>query len=136
MTGGIIPEIRVPVNDSVIDELYIDSTDVEVNWAIRELNTMLGLDDPVGTVNGLVLEQNVPNPAESSTQISYKLPGKAYVILEVFDLCGRKLQTLVSAEQDRGRHTYTWKTGGLGPGMYLYSLKAGSLQSVRKCIIK
>jgi hypothetical protein len=136
MTGGIIPDIRVPLNDSVIDELYIDSTDVEVNYAIKELTSMLGVDNHTGTGNGLILEQNVPNPFESSTTISYELPHTAFVSLEIYDVCGRKLQTLVSAEQASGCYTIPWNAGKLGPDVYFYRITAGNLQSVRKCMVK
>ena len=136
MMGGIIPGIRVPVNDSVIDELYIDSTDVEVNYATRELTSMLGVNNPSGSVNELVLEQNVPNPFESSTSISYDLQYPSFVKLELSDIYGRKLRTIVSAEQNRGRYTVHFAASGLSPGIYFYCIIAGNRQVVRKCIIK
>jgi len=46
MIGGVTPDIRVPLNDAVIDQLFIDSIDVEVNYAINTMNSMLGINNP------------------------------------------------------------------------------------------
>jgi hypothetical protein len=136
MTGGIIPGIRVPLNDSVIDQLYLDSTDVELNYAIKELSSMLGVSDHTATGNDLHLEQNVPNPIESLTAISYVLPYPALVTIEIYDVFGRKLQTLINAEQAGGRYTIHWDARNRAPGLYFYRITAGNLQSVRKCMVK
>jgi len=135
MTGGVIPDIRVPINDTVIDQLFINGIDVEVNYAIKIMNSMLGVGH-AGQMNGTILEQNFPNPFESSTAISYQLPHDAFVSLAIYDVLGRKLQTLVSAEQKSGHYTVTWDASERSRGVYFYRFTIGNLQYTRKCVIK
>jgi hypothetical protein len=56
-----------------------------------------------------VLYQNFPNPFNSETQITYRIPELGRVRLEVFDVRGRRVRTLVDGEQGMGRHTVGWE---------------------------
>mgnify|MGYP000459832846 CR=1 FL=1 len=76
------------------------------------------------------LFQNYPNPANPTTCISYTLPQKAHVTLEIYNLLGQRVRTLVEGMKDAGLHTVVWdgrdefgKT--LPSGIYLYQLRAG-----------
>jgi len=135
MQGGVIPNIRVPLNDTVIDQLYIDSLDVELNYAIGELNSMLGFEDGHAGSTGLILEQNQPNPAISSTMISYRLLQADFVTLIVYDLCGKRIKTLVEALQKAGSYTVPWQTEQVSPGIYFYRIQTGKSAITRKCIV-
>ncbi|MGA9115753.1 MAG: right-handed parallel beta-helix repeat-containing protein [Bacteroidota bacterium] len=72
----------------------------------------------------LNLLQNYPNPFNSSTTISYQLPTGGHVTLEIFDVLGRKIATLVDDRREAGRYSVTWggtsQTGSLmASGIYL-----------------
>ena len=135
MQGGVIPDIRVPINDTVIDQLYIDSLDVELKYAIGELNSMLGIEDGHAGSTGLILEQNLPNPAISSTRISYRLQQADFVTLIVYDLCGKRIKTLVEAWQKAGSYSVPWQTERISPGIYFYRIQTGKGAITRKCIV-
>ncbi len=81
------------------------------------------------------LEQNYPNPFHSSTSISYTLPAPANIQLEVFDVLGRRVATLVSETQDRGQHVATWDASSLASGMYLYRLTSDNHTATRQLVI-
>lgn len=68
------------------------------------------------------LEQNFPNPFNPTTTIVYALPVAAQVRLEVFDLLGRQVATLVNGRIEAGRHTVDFNAAGLGSGVYVYRL--------------
>ena len=73
------------------------------------------------------LMQNHPNPFNPSTAISYALPEETQVILEIFNINGRLVSTLVDARQSAGLYTATWDgrdSNGrfLGSGIYFYKL--------------
>lgn len=87
-----------------------------------------------------VLEQNYPNPFNPATTIRYSLGKRSIVTLEIFDVLGRKVTTLVQAEQLTGTHTVIWDgTMASGTqaasGVYLYRLQAGDLRASKKLLL-
>jgi enterochelin esterase-like enzyme len=72
------------------------------------------------------LEQNYPNPFNPSTEIRYQVSGVSDVRLEVFDVLGRKVSTLVSERQAAGNYTVNFNASGLASGIYFYRLDARS----------
>jgi len=59
------------------------------------------------------LEQNVPNPFNPSTDISFALPVDGHVTLDVFDVAGRRVRTLWTGHRGTGNHTLTWNLGSV-----------------------
>ncbi|MCX6234807.1 MAG: S41 family peptidase [Bacteroidetes bacterium] len=135
MMGGVVPDIRVPINDTVLDQLYIDSIDVELNYAIRELNSMLGINEQHRGVTRLILDHIFPNPITSYATISYRLEEAAVVSFAIYDFCGRVVTTLMDEPQNAGRYTVKWSTGDTKPGIYFYRISAGNVSVTRKCIV-
>ncbi|KPQ01087.1 MAG: extracellular concanavalin A-like lectin/glucanase [Bacteroidetes bacterium HLUCCA01] len=79
------------------------------------------------------LAQNFPNPFNPSTTIGYALPEVADVRLEVFDMLGRRVATLVRNEtHPAGNHAVTFDASMLTSGVYVYRLQAGSTTITRK----
>ena len=69
------------------------------------------------------LQQNYPNPFNPSTSINYHLETLGTVTLQVFDVLGRVMETLVSARQHAGQYTVRFDAGGLPSGAYVYTLR-------------
>lgn len=82
-----------------------------------------------------ILKQNYPNPFNPTTQIRYSIPEATEVSLEVFDLLGKKVATLVNEEKQPGTYTVNFDASNLASGIYLYRLRAGSYVSTRKLIL-
>jgi hypothetical protein len=85
------------------------------------------------------LEQNYPNPFNPTTQIRFTIPEHATVQLEVFDITGRKITTLLNEERSAGRYTIVWdgrNTSGhiVSSGMYLYRITAGSFEETKRMV--
>ena len=93
-------------------------------------------DDPVPlTPEGFHLDQNYPNPFNASTVISFELPKRGRVSLEVFDIIGRKVCTLVDDKLDVGVHRVTWECNDCASGVYLIRLTANELVETRKMLL-
>lgn len=87
------------------------------------------------------LGQNYPNPFNPSTVIPYQLAAAAYVRLEVFNVLGQRLATLVDGVRPAGSHTAWWDATdaagqAVGAGVYIYRLSSeGQVQSRRMVLI-
>jgi hypothetical protein len=85
------------------------------------------------------LDQNYPNPVKSYTYISYKIRRPATVTLEIFDLYGRKITSLVDHKQSNpGRYVEYFDISryGLEPGLYYYSLLDNDRSLWRKMVVE
>jgi len=71
-----------------------------------------------------VLEQNYPNPFNPSTSIAYAVPVKSDVTLEVYNLIGQKITTLVQGQVEAGKHTAQFNASSMSSGLYLFKLTA------------
>ncbi|MBD3169451.1 MAG: T9SS type A sorting domain-containing protein [candidate division Zixibacteria bacterium] len=71
------------------------------------------------------LSQNYPNPFNASTTLNYATAGDGRVKLEVFNLMGQRVETLVDAFQEAGEHTVQWNASSYSSGIYFYKLSAG-----------
>ncbi len=85
----------------------------------------------LGTIS-FALDQNYPNPFNPSTLISFTIPVKGMVTLDVFDLTGAKVASLINGELEAGRHQVTFDASNLSTGVYLYKLTSGNLVSTKK----
>jgi hypothetical protein len=85
------------------------------------------------------LEQNYPNPFNPSTEIRYQVSGTSEVRLEVFDMLGRTVATLVNERQAAGSYQVKFNAVNLASGIYFYRLdlrssgsQAGQFVETRK----
>ncbi len=76
-----------------------------------------------------------PNPFNASTTIQYDLPSESEVRIEIYDLLGRKIETLAAGLQPAGSHSVVWDAEDLSSGVYFYRIEAGDYQETRKCVL-
>jgi len=81
------------------------------------------------------LDQNYPNPFNPATKIVYGLPAQARVKLEVYDLLGRVVATLVDKQQQAGQHTVEFDGSKLPSGFYIYRLSTPNQTIARKMVL-
>jgi hypothetical protein len=95
--------------------------------------------------SGFTLSQNHPNPFSRTTVIEYTLAREEEVALEVFDLAGHRIATLVRSRQPVGKYSVHFDTGPLGrggheggrlhAGVYFYRFRAGQDVVTRRMLL-
>ena len=81
------------------------------------------------------LDQNYPNPFNPSTNISYSIPNATFVTIEVFNLLGHKVSTLVNKSQTSGSYITRFDAKDLTSGIYFFRLKAAGVTQTRKMVL-
>jgi hypothetical protein len=78
---------------------------------------------------------NYPNPFNPSTKISYILSNPGLVSIEVFDVLGRVVRTLVNEFKYQGSYTIEFDASSLSSGIYFYRFKTGNINTVKKMML-
>lgn len=86
------------------------------------------------------LFQNYPNPFNPITQINFNLPKESHVKLEIYNLIGQKVATIVDRQLLAGKHHVEWNgansRGKFVPsGIYFYRIQVGEFEEVKKMVI-
>ena len=92
---------------------------------------------PTNPVNSYVLYQNYPNPFNPVTTIRYELPQDGQVTIEIFDILGQKVKTILNEFKKADRYEVTFSSAGLASGVYIYQLRVNDfIQSKKMLLIK
>jgi hypothetical protein len=100
-----------------------------------------GVGDMPLAARSFALHQNVPNPFNPTTSISYDVPaGGGDVVLAVYDVSGRLVKSLVDAREPAGTRTVRWdgtdrRGQSVASGIYFYRMRAGSYVETRKMLL-
>ncbi len=84
------------------------------------------VSNPANVASDFILHQNYPNPFNPTTTIKFAVTAAAPTVLEVFDVRGSLLKTLVNERMSRGEHEVTFDASRLSSGTYFYRLQVGS----------
>jgi hypothetical protein len=117
--------------------------DANTGWAVGQGGTILKT-----TTGGTFVEedyspeipktfflgQNYPNPFNPSTTIRFSLPKSCHVTLKIYNILGRKVETLVEGERKVGEYEIQWTPEGLASGIYFYRLQAGELGETKRLV--
>jgi len=97
---------------------------------------MVGVEDnPLGKPLTFKLSQNYPNPFNPTTVINYSVATKGAVRLEVFNILGQKVATLLNKVQNAGQYDVSFDASRLTSGVYIYRIMAGSFVQSRKMVL-
>jgi hypothetical protein len=92
-------------------------------------------DQNKNTIINYSLSQNYPNPFNPTTTIEYEIPKRTNVKIEVFDLLGKNIETLLSKEQSAGNYKLNYDASKLSSGIYFYKITAGGFVQTKKMIL-
>ena len=86
-------------------------------------------------VQNFILHQNYPNPFNPSTMITFELKQKGFTRLEVFDITGKLVSSLVHGKLAQGLHTFLFNSDGLASGLYFYRLQTQHFSKIKSMLL-
>ncbi|MCP4580191.1 MAG: T9SS type A sorting domain-containing protein [candidate division Zixibacteria bacterium] len=140
---SLIASLNTPGNTKRIhvqeDTIYVAD---EFSFSIFFLNPQTGIEEVATIPTTFSLSPNYPNPFNASTTINYALPYPGQVKLDIYDILGRQITTLIDESQAAGEKSIIWagQTNDGNPvssGVYFYRLTTGDeVFSERMTLIK
>ena len=92
--------------------------------------------------NDIIIIENYPNPFNPSgagrspkTTISYQIPHPGIIKLQIYNIKGQLIETLVNEYQESGKHSVIWNAENYSSGVYLYRINAGAITRTGKCLL-
>ena len=146
-TNGIVPEGTLfTIEFSRVDSLsttptYILYKNMRLNEAEEKIDFDSCLVDFTTGVKdesaptSFSLQQNYPNPFNPTTQIEYSLPKDTRVVLEVFNILGEKVATLINERKGAGHYNVEFSGKGLTSGIYIYRIKTDDSCALKKMLL-
>lgn len=118
-----------------------DDVESETTTQMVEIGGGTGVDDNLTLApSHYALSQNYPNPFNPTTEITFAIPNKETVTLNIYNLNGQLIKTLVDEEKDAGYYNVTWngtdnRGSSVASGVYIYRIDSGEYHSTKKMIM-
>ena len=119
------------VSDFISNKIYYRLKQIDYNGNYEFSNEVEVITLPLE----YSLSQNYPNPFNPTTKIKYEVPENTNVTLEVFDVLGRLIKTLVNENKSAGRYEVEFNASELSSGLYLYKISAVGFEQTRKMVL-
>ncbi|MCF7833374.1 MAG: T9SS type A sorting domain-containing protein, partial [Candidatus Marinimicrobia bacterium] len=100
-------------------------------YSYNEVETSTETNTPVI----FTLSQNYPNPFNPITTIQFAVPESQHVKLQIFDITGRLIETLINEFKEAGNWDVKWNAGNYSSGIYIYRLQYGDKHISRKMLL-
>ena len=132
-------EVTVKVMDTGESSVGVVLRADAVKFSLIEEVTGIESSSSESIPNKYHLHQNYPNPFNPETVIVYQIPKAEHVKIEVFNLLGERMKTLINLFLAAGNHSITWdgknyNGSQVASGTYFYRIKAGNFIQTKKMI--
>jgi hypothetical protein len=105
------------------------------NWILKNpVNIVTNIGDQ-NQPDDFSMEQNYPNPFNPTTKIKYQIAKAGFVNLQVYDVLGNEVATLINKEMQAGSYEVEFDASILPSGIYYYTLNAGEFSQTKKMIL-
>ena len=120
-----------------IYDVRISASDIDGNTGIDNYQFEYigtGIDDPEMSIANIRLS-NYPNPFNPETTISFSFPKSDNISLEIFNIKGQLVETLITDYREAGKHSIIWDAKNINSGIYFYRLQTADFTEMKKCIL-
>ncbi|MGA9406442.1 MAG: spherulation-specific family 4 protein [Bacteroidota bacterium] len=103
---------------------------------VYRVNSLTAVDEQrLSFPSSYSLSQNYPNPFNPTTEIQYRLPKASLVKIQVYNVVGQEVATLVNESESAGSRIVRFDGENLSSGVYFYSIHADNFSSVKKMLL-
>lgn len=136
-TNNFNPEnspIYWAVNDVAVDSnqnIWIGHSGLTV----YNENGIVSIENNISTIKNFELSQNYPNPFNPITNISFNISKSSHVKLEIFDINGKKIETLLNSSFSSGEYKIQWNAVNFASGIYFYKIESGNFIETKRMVL-
>jgi len=121
LTGSVTATVSLAIHNNVV--------------ICGTTSRVVGIDRQNNIPTAYALQQNFPNPFNPMAIIRYDIPKASFVRINVYDILGEEIRSLVSEEKSPGTYEVTFDAKNLPSGIYFYTIRAGEFNQSRKMIL-
>jgi hypothetical protein len=133
-------------NGTIYDGIYTGFClyqDAGIGWNNQQI-TWFGMDSDTGLITNVAtaveeagqdafsVDAAYPNPANPTTTIGFTLAEAGHVSVDIYNVAGQKVDTLVDGEMSIGSHSVVWDASQFAAGVYFYTVKSGNYSKTMK----
>jgi|GEM_PF-3847657 len=117
-------------NASIVDSVYVTYSQGNGRYSpngiyiISAFFSIVNVESPISFKANFKIAQNVPNPFNASTKITYSLPQESMVDITIYNTLGQFIKKLVNGNESAGNHTIIFDAGNLSSGVYMCVVNA------------
>ena len=132
-TANVNADIDVHLITRVSDPQGLSSADT----MLIQVREVLAIDPFADVIPvNYELQQNFPNPFNPSTQIRFGLPKSSDVRVDIINVLGQRVATLVNGRRPAGYHVITFDARDIASGIYFYHIKAHDTSATSKLLFE
>jgi hypothetical protein len=124
----------LPVMVNATNKIYLNSNSY-LNFPVISGGITFLSNETADIPKDFTLSQNYPNPFNPITKISFSIPYETDVTINIYDIRGRHIKTLVNEEKTTGYYDVSFNASDIPSGIYFYNLKAGNFTLTKKMVI-
>ncbi len=140
LISGVIPIIQYSIEVTRGGfALYTGAVQVTQNTDVDIILTGVAGRPEAGIPDRFTLNQNYTNPFNPETRINYQIPEACHVKIQIYNIMGELVKTIVDEHQSAGYKVVNWNAtdrydNAVSSGIYLYMMKAGDFKSVKRML--
>jgi hypothetical protein len=130
------PQVSATDSVVIVSSPFCDIEGIVDAGMVRffKVSGVVGVDEPTVPLE-YALAQNYPNPFNSMTNINFSLKAPGRIRLDLFNILGQRVATLVNEEMKEGRHTTTFDARNYASGVYFYRLTVNEFLAIKKMLL-
>lgn len=149
--SGDFVELKFAVSEAAQNDSYVRFEKANIKDEVANERSILKLKDGKITVMALGIEdrgvpmeeipssyhlfQNYPNPFNPTTTIEFSMPQNGPVVLTVYDILGREVETILNQQMDVGQHKVQWNASNVPSGIYFIKMESSTFRQARKVML-
>lgn len=133
--GGVVPDIKVPINNETMDRACLEGGDPEVEFAVKYLTSLLGTENEYQPEPAVALGACTPNPACSSAEINFRVTTPTRIRLSLVDELGNTVRQMPEVFYSEGWSKTKIDVSGLANGIYYIILQSPNATSAGKLVV-